>query len=617
MTTADRPIAPAEPMDEDLALRARKAKEILTTLANTVSAMKIFPSEHNTVRTFVDSLAARLGDFFELSPRFEILVAEHSFLYEDRVVYTDETPSKSLPFFFFKDGTQALYFYGGLERPELEEFLDLVRATSLKPAEESDIVAALWESDFPHIQYYAPDDFLENQILAERRQAGAASALPGQASETAPDILEVPVDRAQHASGHIALRPQDRERLARAVEGPEPSAAPSAGDMAGPAEPSDSAGVRPEESSLPAGLSTADMEEINALVRSNRLIWPEEEFVNLTSEIVYLEEDPAICGASLDILRDFFLDQVRAGQFPAASLVLEKLRELQGYIAREAPAKALLVGETLTRLAGPRTLAAIDTALNTAPSVAWPAVLSFFRLLGPPVLPAAAGLFEKLTDLDVRKEVLAFIRDCGREDPALVTRLAGDVRPSLSLEIIRLLADLPDEKGIPPMVAFLDFKSRDIKLEAIRALGRRPHEKAGPILLGFLDDPDEVIRIQAALHLSQVGERDRIVHMIDQASKAAFRKKSFKEKVAILSFLGRTGSPEALAFLATVMKRWTVWPSGRNLEMRLAAVAGLAGMGTAEAKEALEAGLRARGKKVRQACGEALARLEASTAGRA
>ena len=616
MPTANRIFETPDPPDDDLAVRVRRAKEILTTLANTVSAMKIFPSEHNTVRTFVDTLAAKLGGFFELSPRLEILVAEHSFLYEDRVVYTDETPSKSLPFFFYKDGTQALYFYGGLERTELEEFLDLVRTASLKPAEESDIVAALWESDFPHIQYYAPDDFLENQILAERRSASAAAGLPGEPSDLAHDTLEVPIDRARHASGHIALRPQDRERLVQGVEGPEPGAAPSAGDMPGPAAPSDSAGTRPDESTLPAGLSTADMEEINVLVRSNRLIWPEEEFVNLTSEIVYLEEDPAICGASLDILRDFFLDQVRAGEFPAASLVLEKLRDLKGYVAREAPAKALLVGETLTRLGGPRTLAAIDTALSAAEDVAWPAVLSFFRLLGPPVLPAAAGLFEKLTDLDVRGEVLAFIRDCGREDPAVVTRLAGDVRPALSLEIIRLLSELPEEKGIPPMTAFLDFKGRDIKLEAIHALGKRSPEKANPILLGFLEDPDEVIRIQAALHLSQVGERARIVHMIEQASKAAFRRKSYKEKVAILSFLGRTGSPEALAFLASVMTKWTVWPSARNLEMRLAAVACLTGMGTAEAKEALEKGLRTRGKKVRQACAEALDRLEASAAGR-
>jgi hypothetical protein len=42
--------------------------------------------------------------------------------------------------------------------------------------------------------------------------------------------------------------------------------------------------------------------------------------------------------------------------------------------------------------------------------------------------------------------------------------------------------------------------------------------------------------------------------------------------------------------------------------MRLAAVAGLESMGTAEASTALEAGARGRGRKIREACAEALAR---------
>jgi len=43
--------------------------------------------------------------------------------------------------------------------------------------------------------------------------------------------------------------------------------------------------------------------------------------------------------------------------------------------------------------------------------------------------------------------------------------------------------------------------------------------------------------------------------------------------------------------------------------MRLAAVAGLESMGTAEASAALEEGARTRGRKVREACAQALARI--------
>jgi HEAT repeat protein len=170
---------------------------------------------------------------------------------------------------------------------------------------------------------------------------------------------------------------------------------------------------------------------------------------------------------------------------------------------------------------------------------------------------------------------------------------------------------MPGQKGVLHLSAFLMFKNRDIKLEVIHALGRMGNEMADRILMGFLNDPDEDLRIQAAMKLNPTEEKSRIVHIIHEASAPAFRKKSLKEKQAILSFLGRTRSEEALGFLAGTLEKTTFLPSARNQEMRLAAVAGLESMGTAEAAAALETGTRARGKKVREACAEALVRTHA------
>jgi HEAT repeat protein len=220
----------------------------------------------------------------------------------------------------------------------------------------------------------------------------------------------------------------------------------------------------------------------------------------------------------------------------------------------------------------------------------------------------AAGFFEAQRDPDVRAQILAFIESTGGDDPGLIVRLANDSRPSLSLEVIRMLTRLPDQKGIPHLSAFLMFKNRDIKLEVIHALGERRDEMSNRILMGFLNDPDEELRIQAAMKLNPTEEKSRIVHLIREASDPGFRKKSLKEKQAILSFLGRTRSAEALTFLVDVLGRTTLFPSARNLEMRLAAALGLESMGTPEALAALEEGTRGRGRKVREACAEALAR---------
>ncbi|MBE0713448.1 MAG: hypothetical protein IH583_13810, partial [Candidatus Aminicenantes bacterium] len=147
--------------EDDLVLSDKqvveKAKDILNCMSNAGSAMKIFPSDHATVRNFVDALSRKFDDFFKTFQRLEVGVEEYSFTCAGQVVFTDEMTIKSLPFFFFKDGTQILYFYRGLDRRELIEFLDLIKTVSQKPGGDNDIVAALWESDFSNIQYYAPD----------------------------------------------------------------------------------------------------------------------------------------------------------------------------------------------------------------------------------------------------------------------------------------------------------------------------------------------------------------------------------------------------------------------------------------------------------------------------
>jgi HEAT repeat protein len=618
--TPERGLSPTDLLDDDsdLALHVHKAKDILTTMANAVSAMKIFPSDHDTVKGFVSSLTAKFDDFFKRYPKLEVSVQEYSFSCTNRVVYTDETTIKSLPFFFFKDGTEVLYFYRGLDRRELVEFMELIRAVAQKPGGDNDIVAAMWESDFSNIQYYAPDEFLENQILAEKREGQGGENLPELPSDLAHETVEVKADRAKLAEGRIELRPVDRERLARDSDDQELAIGqPDAGlpvlpGEAPPAAPGESAGEQVSQVPKNANLTENDIQELEALVRANRVLWPEEEFINLTAEIIFLEEEPAICAASLDVLCEFHFDQIRAGQFPVASAVINKVRELKSYVGTGSPDKVSLIAAALKKLTGPKTLEAVDGALSANVLIVWPALLSFFKMLGSPTLPTAAGLFEKQTDPDIRAQVLEFIRDMGGQDPGLIVSLANDARPALTLEIIALLAAMPEEKGIPHMSAFLMFKSREIKLETIHVLGGLRNEKANRILHGFLNDPDEDLRIQAAMKLNPVEEKSRIVQLIHEAAAPEFRKKSLKEKQAILSFLGRTRSAEALTFLTSVLEKTTLFPSVKNLEMRLAAVAGLESMGTAEASAALEAGARSRGKKVREACAEALARVLAA-----
>jgi hypothetical protein len=595
------------------AARIEKAKDLLHYLANTVSAMKIFPSEHATVKNFVDLLTQKFKGFLTNYQKLQVGIEEYSFTYGGKPVFSDELTIKSLPFFFFKDGLQILFFYQGLDRQEILEFLELIKGEAQKPAEDSDVVAALWERDFPNIQYYAPDEFLENRIMAESRDSQDRQTFPDLPEDFAHETIEVRVDTSKFSQGRIELAPEDQEEVKKARTRPEDEIAPDGtsapSEGPGPAVPAEpDAGKRSPAASMDPTLTEDELHSLETMIRINRTISPEEEYINLMVEIIFLEEHSANCQASLDALLEYYFDQLQHGNFHVAVLIIQKIQELARHLAG-TPEKAALLKSFLKSTISPKTLEAIKAHLAKKKDIDWESLLGFFRLLGPEALGLAADLFDIAPTGEARHRILGFIADAGSPNPGLLTSLADSARPELAREIIGILSRIPENRGIPHLSAFLSFQNKEVKLEAIHALGRTRNEMANRILLGFLKDPDEEVRIQAAMKLDPSEAGARVQQIMREASAHGFQAKSLKEKSAILAFLGRTRSPEALEFLRRTLQRAPLFGSKRLLEMRLAAVAGLESMATEEALGVLQKGAIGRTKKVREACTAALVRL--------
>ncbi|MBN2245365.1 MAG: hypothetical protein JW755_05935, partial [Candidatus Aminicenantes bacterium] len=122
----------------------KKTSDIFNLFARTFSQIKIFSAEHATVTKFIDQLYTYFRDFLNAHEKLEIEIDETSFIFMKEEIYREDNIQKSLPFLFFKDGMQMLFFYKGLKRAEFQEFLDVIRKESFLPAEESDVVNAMW-----------------------------------------------------------------------------------------------------------------------------------------------------------------------------------------------------------------------------------------------------------------------------------------------------------------------------------------------------------------------------------------------------------------------------------------------------------------------------------------
>jgi HEAT repeat protein len=363
-------------------------------------------------------------------------------------------------------------------------------------------------------------------------------------------------------------------------------------------------------------MTEPEITNLEALVSSSRKISPDEEFLNLISEILYLEKELGNFSSTLDILLQYHYEKILEGHFGFSILLIHKLWELKASIVSGSVEKGGRIETFIKKIGSGKTLEIIKELLDKGQSVDWDGLVEFLKLLGPTALPLAADIFESVPDPESQKKVLEFMKGVAFQDPGALASLAADERPLLSKAIIGFLSKDAGKKGLPHFAVFLGFKSKDIKLEAIRTLGEIRDEMSNKILLGFLNDADEDLRIQAAMRLNPLEERSRIQHILAEAGSRAFREKSLKEQQAILTFLGRTRTEEALEFLRRVLLKRSFWLSAKTKEMKLAAVSGLENNGSEEAARILEEAAGSRHRDIREACSHALARLARSVSGR-
>lgn len=573
------PVSPAQ---------VTKVREILLLFANAVQAAKIFPPDHQTVLNFASDFHAKLRDYLDRYYKLELGIEEQAFTFAGNKVYKDPHPVKSLPFFFFKDGMQTLYFYRGLAIEEVKAFLETIRKISQLPPEEGDIVSALWEQDFANIRYVAPDDFLETRIGVGRPP------------------LEIHIDREEFSRGRIDLAPEDLEEI-RTGALKQTSREPMAGIEAIP--------TLPEELNLLLGPSDEkELEEIEALLLSSRRISSEEEYQGLVTELLCLEERKDQWPGLAAVLKEIHHIALQKKDYGRASRLLTSLYELKDAVFEKDGEKAAFIDSLIVEMGEDSLLAELHDSLEWTHLEDIDPFLDYLSLLGARAGRLAASIFEVTTDPLLRQKVLDILEAIGKKDPRSLILLAQDSKPCLTKEIIRLIGQLQERIPLSFLVGFLRSQNKDIKLEAIRALGQAGEEAADKILIGFLSDGDETVRI-AALQSPGAIHASVLPHLLALTRDKAFKKKNLTEIKAAFDALARSGSLEAGLVLKSYLQKCPWWSSTKKTQVARLAATALSAMPLPWAREALREGSKAKFKKVRRACLEALSSLRRDDSG--
>jgi HEAT repeat protein len=493
---------------------AQELQAVKGVVASFIMAAKnyaMYPESHVTCQNSIQVVKTRIDAFIENYGNLRFDVEKDRLLFQSEVVQQDDPKTVKWAFPLFRDGIQWLEFKQGLELSEISGFLKIHNQyTILQEEAKGDLVTALWEMDFPHLQYAAMDvlwkaetvtDFSTFRVTDDEKQATAGYGIEhGQLHDTAMQeqgdddfsTFKVTDGQKQATAGHeieqqrlhdTAMQEQgdnDQQGLANAERDPD-------------------AGVDMLLSTMDTTIWQLTQEES----RNLKEMVAKEESQSGTQDVLYVLEiilqaqnEPEDYSIILDFIKEEFKNILARGEFRNALSFIENLQKSYQLCKTEKPWVRPLLGQFFINISAPNVLGALKQALPTIDEQDSENIKVFRRLLlrFPPAAITALGplLLQKLS-VPVERQLMEIIGMLALKDIHPLIQLLDRPEEVLVKKLVFILGHIKGEKTEQILLEMTHHGSDRIRLEALRALTRRDVNMIKK-LFHLIDDPVFTIR---------------------------------------------------------------------------------------------------------------------------
>jgi HEAT repeat protein len=469
----------------------------------------------------------------------------------------EEAVEHGLPFLLFRDGIRGLTLDPAASREDARTLLNALVRVAASPATDEDLTTLLWRADLDGLQVQ----------LAPFEEV-VPGTLPGEPAAPAPDTEPRPAG--------LTLVPQ----------APGTSGWPAEGEPANVLDAWATLRDRDAESRR-AWRETWD----GAATRA----WT-EQVERLVHESLEHDSGPLVREALATTLCSWLASAAQRCDWLEAALAHDCLRRADPEKRWKGPLLAhALAGVDAELVAG---------RLDESDREAQGRFFAFVVRVGRPALDMLVRVLARSARPRVRAAATTALEYICADDPGALAPYVRDARWHVARNAVFALGQLGGDDAGEPLAFALRHPDVRVRRAAVSALGQVPVHRRTPLLLGQLDSTDAATLTAVLAMLAREPDRRATAALIDRIAGADFESRPEDVRIALIGTLGEIGDGNALPALGAVLNAGG-WFARRTPE-REAAARALARIGSTEALEVLQAGMRSRADAVRAACLEAL-----------
>ena len=480
----------------------RLARDLMNLFIIAMKNYALYPEGNEVLQKSVGICFKHLNGFIQKYGDFKFHVKKNGLSLEDQVIYQGASHVEDMALILFRDGMQWLEFQDGIELQEVAGFLRLLyQFRETGEDSDGDLVTALWETQFPHLNYDATDVFLGD--------------------EASVDFSLLRMMDEDHRGGEQ----EDDQETTQAIADPD--------TYTGKWE------LIPEEIS-----------ELEQMVLEDENIDNIEAILNVILVILREHVEEEDLKDLLEILLAEFRGVLSRVEFQAGLKLLKEVHEIHEFSKTNRAWAIPMLDNFFREASGYQVLNALHEV--------WPVleILGSHRLLlkrlllllSPEAVLAIGPMSLEVSSPSIQRDLMGLICSLAGRDISPFERLLNQPDKNLVQKMIPVLKKLKGDRPSELLLMLIRNPSEKIRMTAFDTLMARDRRHLQEVF--YLID-DESDRIQRRI-LKYIGEnRNEFVEklVLDYLEQRKFQRHDNQHILACYEALGRCGSARSIPYL--------------------------------------------------------------------